>query len=340
MPKNPKRTAAFEAHVQYELSKLKGDGLKNTINEETTALFVWFDDVCLKDFTNAKNTWDFFRRNVIEAPILDEMPEYLTECAKIVHSCMRKDPTKLKDIMPKKMYDKLVGSIIELTDLKKEIINQAVNSSIYTMLITDTLHAGIKDFVISENVVMKKIPGASTILNFGAGILNKTTFGLAGNIADGIDDKLKSFIESNIQQTLANNEEFLIESLDENLLHELGDELWESFSKYSAHSLTEFIEPSNVESVAPVVRDFWIHFRKTSIFKKVSKAIIEYYFKRNGDKKIKILLEEIGITREKVQNELNEAVLPVLKNEIVSDYLESRIRAHLAGYYFSEIGIV
>ena len=51
------------------------------------------------------------------------------------------------------------------------------------------MHAGIKAFVISENVVMKKIPGASTILNLGAGILNKTTFGLAGDIADGIDDE-------------------------------------------------------------------------------------------------------------------------------------------------------
>ena len=51
------------------------------------------------------------------------------------------------------------------------------------------MHAGIKAFVISENVVMKKILGASTILNLGAGILNKTTFGLAGDIADGIDNE-------------------------------------------------------------------------------------------------------------------------------------------------------
>jgi hypothetical protein len=334
MAHNKKEIAALETHLQHELKTLQGDGLRQTINEEISALFEWLEEVSLNDFLTARQVQECFQRNVIELPISDEIIAFLTECAKRIHSCMGNDDTKLEGILTKEQYDKLIEKLIELEDLRNEIINQVVSSSIFSMVITNTLYGGIKEFIVSENILMKNIPGASSLLKIGMELMNKTTLGLASSI----DEKMKEFVESNIQNILKDNERFLVESLDEKLLRELGNELWDAASKYNAHSATEYVNPEHIESIAPIVKDIWLHFRKNTILSKMCNTLVEYFFERNGDKKVRTFLEEIGITKDVVLDELNEIAVPVLEKDVVSNYREKRIRARLEAYYFSERG--
>lgn len=334
MEHNKKKIAALDTHLQHESKTLQGDGLKQTIDEGISALFEWLEDVSLNDFLTARQVQECVQRNVIEPPISDEILAFLTECAKRIHSRMVNDETKLEGTLTKRQYDKLIENLIELEDLRNEIINQVVSSSIFSMVITNTLYGGIKGFIVSENVLVKNIPGASSLLKVGMELMNKTTLGLVWSI----DEKMKEFVDNNIQNILKDSERFLVESLDEKLLRELGNELWDAASKYNAHSATEYVDPEHIESVAPIIKDIWLHFRKNTIFSKMCDTLVEYFFERYGDKKIRTILEEIGITRDAVLNELNELAVPVLGKDVVSSYREKRIRARLEAYYLSERG--
>jgi len=331
MTQSKEKIAALEAHLKHEMSLLQGDGLKQTIDQEISALFDWFDEVCINDLISQEEAWEFFRRNIIEAPVPDEIPKFLEGCMKVIHSCMQNDKTKLDGILPKEQYDKLIEKSIEMKDLRKEIFNQTVQSSIFSMIISDVLYKGIKGYVVSENVVMKKIPGASSILSAGMDLLNKTTFGIAGNIAD---DSLKKFVDTNIKDTLKNSEEFL-NSLDDKMLKKLSDELWEIALNYSADSVSEYIASGEMESAVPIAKDILLHFRESSIFSKTGKALFEYFFKEKGYQRIATLLDEFGITKERVLKELTETVVPVLEKDIVRSYMEMRVRARLEAYYLS-----
>ena len=336
MAPNKERIAAVERHLRHELKSLDGKRFRKKINEEISVLFEWFEEVSLNDFLNAGHMWKCFQRNVIDFPISDEILTFLTECTKKIHSCVRNDETKLEEIMPKEQYDKIIENLIDLEDLRNEIINQAVSSKIFSMMISNALYKGIKGFIVSENILVKNIPGASSLLKVGMELMNITTLGLAGSI----DEKMKGFVESNIRNILKDSERFLVESLDEELLKDLANELWEASSKYKGYSTTQYIDPKHIDSAAPIVKDLWLHVRKSAIFSEMCRTLIEYFFERNGDKKIRTLLEEIGITKDRVLGEVNEIAEPVLEKGVVRSYLEKRIRARLEGYYFSESGKV
>jgi len=146
--------SAFEKHVEFEMKSLRGKGLRQTIQEEVTALFAFFDEVCLDDFASAEMINDFFKRNVINRPIPDEMPEFIAECANKIQECLYNDDTTLEEILSKELYNDFLQNTLGIKDLRNEIINHVVSSTIFSMLITETLYDGIKAFVVSENLIM------------------------------------------------------------------------------------------------------------------------------------------------------------------------------------------
>ena len=333
MVKNNEAINEFEAHVRFELDSLQGEGLRQTIHEEVTALFEFFGEKCLDDFTSAEMIIDFFQRNVIERPIPDEIPDFIAECANKIQECFYNDDTILEEVISKELYDEFVQNILGMEDLRNEVINHVVSSTIFSMLITETLYGGIKAFAVSENLIMKKVPGASSLMNVGKGLLNKTTFGLSDNIAGHIDVQIKKFVSTNIENHLQKSEQFLIDAFDEEMIIKSGEEIWLKAGKYDSHDLAGFIDKGHIDSIAQNVRDFWSDFRQTDIFSKISKTLIEYFFQKYGEKLISHLLEDIGITSEMIINELEKTALPVLENEIVQSYLEERVRDRLQRYY-------
>ena len=333
MVQSNKTITGFEKHVQFELKSLRGKGLRQTIREEVTALFAFFDEVCLDDFTSAEMIIDFFKRNVINRPIPDEIPEFIAECANKIQECLYNDDTTLKEILSKKLYNDFLQNTLGIEDLRNEIINHVVSSTIFSMLITETLYGGIKAFVVSENLIMKKVPGASSLLNAYKGFLSKTTFGLSDNITGHIDQQIKKFVKAYIEKQLKKSEQFLINAFDEEMIRKSGEEIWLKAGKYNSHSIAEFIDKGHIDSLAQNVRDFWSDFRQSSIFSEISKTLIEYFFQKSGEKRICRLLEDFGITSKIIIHELEETALPIIENEIVQNYLEKRIKIRLQRFY-------
>ncbi len=333
MAQRNEAATAVENHIQFELQSLRGEGLRQTIQEEVTALFELFDEVCLNDVTSAKMIIDFFQRNVINRAIPDEIPEFITQCANKIQERLNKDDTKLEDILSRELYDQFVQNTLGIEDLRNEIINHVVSSTIFSMLITETLYGGIKAFVVSENLIMKKVPGASSLLNAYKGFLNKTTFGLSDNIAGQIDEQIKKFVKTYIENHLKKSEQFLVHAFDQDMIQKSGEEIWLKAGKYDSHSIAEFIHKGHIDSLAQNVRDFWSDYRQTSIFLEISKTTITYFFKKCGKSRISHLLKDMGITSEIIINELEETASPIIENKIVQNYLEKRIRVRFQRFY-------
>ncbi len=333
MTQHNERITAVENHVQFELQSLRGAGLRQTIREEVTALFALFDDVCLDDFTSADMIIDFFQRNVIHRPIPDEIPDFITECAKKIQECLYQDDTILKKVISKKLFDQFIQNTLGIENLRNEMINHVVSSTIFSMLITETLYGGIKAFVVSENLIMKKVPGASSLLSAYKGFLNKTTFGLSDNIAGQIDEQIKKFVKTYIENHLKKSEQFLIDAFDTDMIRKSGAEIWSKAGKYNSRSIAEFVDKGHIDALAQNVRDFWSVYRQTSIFTEISNELITHFFRTYGKKRIRNLLKDMGITPNEIINELEKTAVPIIEKEVVQHYLEKRIRVRLQRFY-------
>ena len=319
----------LEAHVQYELNRLKRKNLKATLQEEITALWGWFEQVKLKDVVQLAPLLQLIKRNVVERPLADEITVFIKENVILIYELLQKDHTQVAEIMPRVIFDQVIEQIIGRQALRHEVTHQLVNSSVYSMLISNVLYHGLKGFVLTENALVKNIPGASSFVRFGQMALNAA----APKIEKNIDKQLITFINGNIQETIEESEAFLNKTLDANLIRKLGDEVWAANATTEMSTLTGYVDPPSLTAISELVEAFWLHYRSTPFFETIVKTILQRFFSKYGKKDVAACLTMMNITPDMILQEVYALAVPFVEKAHQSGYLEDRIRTRLDGFY-------
>ena len=329
------KAAQLERHIQFELQLWQGEGLRQTLEMEIAALFGWFSGVTLNDLISAADVRDIHKRNVVERSMAPGIPIFAAGCARRVREVLEQDTVRLEDLLSKDLYDRIIASVSRLDTLRNEVVHQAVSSTIFSMLIAETLHGGIKAFM-SDNVVTKNVPGAASLFDLGKGMLNKATFGLSENIAGRLDEQIREFINENISNQLKNSEAFLVTALDQELIKKSAEEAWQKINEYDSNSWARFVEQGHLDAMSPLIQEFWQNFRGSSVYMRLSDELIRYFFELYGDRKIRDVLSEFGVTHEIALDEACRTAIPLLEKALVQEYLEQRIRKRLERFYLKD----
>ena len=233
------------------------------------------------------------------------------------------------EVVPREVYDSVIEILIGLKALRLRITHQIVSNSVYSMLISDVLYHGIKDFVLTENMLAKNIPGASSLVKLGRKSLNVA----APKLETGIDKQLVKFINANIQTTIAQSETFLDNTLDAPTMRKLGGEVWDANAARTMAEVCGDIDAAAVDAAIDVARQFWLHYRQTELFHALVAEIVEGFFERYGERDVRALLEEMGVTQDVILEEAYAFAIPVIERGLETGYLERRIRKRLGAFY-------
>ncbi|MFC1851112.1 hypothetical protein ACFL27_13035 [candidate division CSSED10-310 bacterium] len=321
----------LEAHIQFEENRFKED-LQQTIREEVAGLFKLLQKITVNQVLTAAQVCAWVKRNIQEFPITPETVTFIKERVAVIHTFLRQEQSALKSILAKKHYDGLVANIIKMDEMKNSLIHKSVYSSIYSMLIADVLYHGIKDFILTENIIAKNVPGISSLIKMGQGMLRQTV----PSLEDSIDKTLIEFVNSNIQSTMRQSESFLVKALDERRLKQLSQDIWDAIEHKKLAAGTDFIKAEHIDSFSPVIQDWWSHFRKTSFFSNLCEQVITDYFQQYGDQKISKILAEMGISKKILTTEALEFFVPLVEKPEIRQYLQKKIRSRLESFYTSD----
>ena len=321
----------LDAHVAFELQRWQGDTLRASIAAEADALWAWLEGIRLNEVATPAQITGFVRRIAVDRPLTNEAIESLRESAQVVFELLREDATRLDELMPRSLYDRIAANAIDMVGLRREIVHQVVTSSVYTMLISNVLYHGIKDFMLSENAISKKIPGATSLVRFG----HNAFVSAAPQVEKMIDKRLIAFIHDNIQETIRESEHFLNTAVDEPMLRSVAGELWTTNGERKVSDLAGGIDPAAVDELVEVVRHFWLHYRSTPLFLDLVEQLIRNYFLRNGRKTLRTLLDELGVSRELLADEVYGLAAQAVATALRDGALEARIRSRLAAFYES-----
>ncbi len=322
----------LEAHVAHELNRFKDECYKQTIEEEVSAVFEWVKKIKLKDVMTADQILGIIRRNVVELPVAGGVTELAGEMSQKVLASRQNKKTSLEDIFARKQYDDIVDKVGSLKSARNDLIHRLVTSSAYSQQISEVLFTGIKEYLLEENIIAKKVPGVSSLIKVGKFAVNKTMHSL--EVA--LENKVKSYIESNLENTIRRSEKSLINYFDETRIIDTGEEIWESVAETKLSEYFSAIDDNDMEDFIVIGYDFWLHFRKTKYFKGIYTELVKYFFKKYGDRELDVILEDIGVTRKMVICELTEIVSPGIEKALSIGYLEERIRARLESFYLSK----
>jgi hypothetical protein len=319
----------LDAHVQFELGRWTGAALQESIERELGPLFAWLDSVRLVDLLTAEQVNDWVQRLVVADPPSPELSQTIDECIRVVYETLLDQDASVSELLPRENYDQIVEAIVDMRQIRPEVVKQITTSSVYSQLVAHVLYHGIKTYMVTENGIAKKIPGASSLFRMGQNAMASAAPGLEKSI----DKKLISFINGNVTDTIGDSSAFLNKILDDAMIRTVADEIWDVNSGRTLSSTVELLASSSLDDAVLAGRGVWLHLRETRFFGEFISEVVQQIFRLQGEKTVGVLLALLGVTPEAAAREVAAAAAPIAEQARAGGYLEARIRSRLDAFY-------
>ena len=299
--------------------------------EHAGAVRRWLDGVTVAEVAPAEATAGTLGRVVAGLDLSDALLEAVADVVAAGHEVLTTFDAPVGEIVDGADYDALVGLLADDRSVRDAVIAAVTASKGYRKLVSHVLYQGVKGYVLTENVVARKLPGASTLVKFG----QKTMSAAAPNLEAGVDRRLTAFVEANLSETLRESRRYLEATLTPDLLAEMADEVWTTLADRPVGEILAVADPEGtrevVVAVGPVVR----RWQDEGVIAEVVESVALEALKEHADRSVGELLEEWGIAVETVVADAVELLRPSLEHAHASGFLEERIRAHLEPFYSS-----
>lgn len=321
----------LDAHVAYMMDRLRGKKLARLVEEKTEAAFTWMSRVKLERVVNADQVMDIIMRNVVERNFGGGIPELAGEMTRRVLDYEGNETTRLSDIFPRRIFDEMVDRAANLRNARENLINRTVRNEAYQGLVSDLLLGVVKDFLLSENLLSRQVPGLSPLLKLGKNTVNRAAPGLSSLVEDQIRDGLARYVELAVRHS----ERFLVDFLDENRIAEIADAQFRASSGVPLASHFANLDSDDMEDFIVLGYEFWLSFRKTPYFVGVVREVVVALFEKYGDRPVTDILDDMGLTSEQVVLEIVSAADPVIKVMKKTGFLEKVLIDELKPFYES-----
>jgi hypothetical protein len=323
------KSKMLDAHVRYELGRWTRASLQDSVASEVGPLFAWLGSVRLVDLLTAEQVNAWVQRVVVATPPSEEFEQTIDACIRVVYEALLLPDASVRDLLPRQNYEQIVDAIVDMRQIRPEVVSQITTSSAYSKLVAHLLYHGIKTYLVTENSLTRKIPGASSLFRMGQSAMASAAPGLEKSI----DKRLTSFINGNVMETIGDSTEFLNNLLDDAMIRTVADEIWSVTSGRTLASAMELLACSSLDDAVIAGRGVWMHLRETAFFGEFVSQVVQEIFRLHGDKPVGVLLGLLGITPELTAQEVGAALEPILEQARRSGYLEARIRARLDAFY-------
>ncbi len=321
----------LEAHLRHELARFTPKKLRLVVREEVAAVFAWAAQTRLSDVITPEQVVGLIERTVIQIPVSAGVTALAQTMSQRVLTSRHNKTTRVQDICPTQAFDAIVARIAALEAPRQKLVHRLVTSSVYTEQISSALFNGIKEYLLSENVLAQKVPGLASLIKLGKFAVNKTMRPLEA----AVEKTVKAYIETNLGNTIRRSERSINDHFDADRIQQLGQHVWGQLAPTKLSEFTRILEKADLDDLVGTGLQFWLHFRKTPYFKAIAADQVRYLFEIYGDTPLSLVAADLGISEKLVVDELLHSGGKGVEQALASGFLEQRIRARLEDFYRS-----
>lgn len=319
----------LDAHVEFELARWTGDARNEQLTEEVAAAFAWLGTVRLNQLFTSAEIVEWCTRYSAEFEVTDELLKMIGAAARSAYVVASKSDARVGDLIPESSYDTVADAVIDMADLREAITTQVTTSEVYSRLMSHVVYQGIKNYLQAENVIARKVPGASTLMKMGQSAINTA----APKLEQAVDKQLTAFVNANIQDNIRESKRYMDKVLDKRVLSAVADEVWDTNAKSTVAELAELIPVDAVDDITKAGREAWLHVRTNEFLHAVLTRVVDDFLKQQGKRKIADILADAGVTQDLATDVVIDLTGPVIDKAVADGYLEARIRARLEPFY-------
>ena len=326
---SPTRAALLEAHIRFELQRWTGAGLAAAVREEVDALYAWLASVRLEDLAPAEPVAPTLARMVELVPVTDETATALAEVVTTTLHAFAGSDLTVRDLARRSDVLAVGDAAAELDRLREEMIGALTASTAYRRLVAHVLYRGVKDYVLTENILARRIPGASSLVRFGQRGLNTAAPGLE----QAVDRQLSAFVEANIAETLRESRRYLEATLDARMMRVLAEEAWAQLAPRRVSELATLADDADLERLARDLVTLGEHTLRSGRLTPLLEEGLRDLLTRHADDSPAELLRGLGLGEEETADALTRLATLLTDQPAVQRLVEDRLRARLTAFY-------
>ena len=325
-----KASALLDAQVKYFLERLDGKLFATLLEAEIDALLEVAKQLKLEEVVARQTVKDTVRTYAVELELGGAIPELVAEVARALSAHKVQAKTKLIDVLPDKHFKEILDKVLELHDVREQLLHQALSNPVITSMSSDLLYRGIQGY-LGESA-MARIPGAQSMMKLGKSMLSRAT----PKLDRALEDALKNYIHQNIQNTLRDSEASLKKLLTDDSLRDAALDIWDSVKRKTLAELRRPVADEDIEDFFVIGYEYWRSARKTSYYSEVINVGIDCFFDKYGKTSLHHLLGEIGLGRAHLLADGLRFAPQVLKVLQKKKLIEPILRRHLGAFFASE----
>lgn len=326
-----KAAALLEAHSQHLLAQVNSENLPATLTREVNAFLDWSSVTPINRVISVERLQTFAVDYVLNQAPTEGLRLQIVTLAQAAFNSPLNSQTYVHQLIEHKNYLAIVEKIASHDTLKKDIIHAAIANPVYAKLLSDVVFHALSDYLLHENPLAKKVPGMSSLMKMGKGLMEST----GGNGA--IESAIRSYLHKNMQSIVDLSEKVLIRTLDAKQIHHVAEQMWHKIRAEPLSTSQQYLNNSDIEFASQVGIDVWNHLRQTPYMQALLKELIAVWFNTFAHKDGLTLLADVNITREILLKEAQLFAEPVVVEMLQSGFLAERVTAQLTEFYSLDV---
>jgi hypothetical protein len=325
--------AMRDAHVAYEMSRLTGPGLTVSLSDEVDSLFAWMGTATLAEVVDSDALVAAVVRAVREIPDA-QTPGSSQEVTSALRAALAGSPETVGDIVSEDDAVRWATTLASMDEARDEMLTQLTSSGAYSRLVAHVVYYGVKNYLLTENALAKRIPGASSLVRLGQRSLTAAAPGLEKNV----DRQLVAFVDASIADTVRESRRFIDRMLSEAEVDQAARQGWAAVSDRPVADAADILNERDAELLGELAWQQWTSLRLTPFVERMAEAVLRGYLDENADRPVADVLTDLGIDAEWVTAWVGPLVESTMAQPQVAEYVEQRLRERLTAFYAQYTG--
>ncbi len=327
---HPLAQTLLDAHTRQLLQQLSTEQLQQTVPSEIDALVTALADHPLATLVDLEALKRLLRQQVLQQPATELLRQTSLDLARRLLALPLQGQTRAADLINSRHVESLIDRLLDLEDLRRDVVNAVLASPVYSDVLSDLLYNGIRDYLLEDNILTKKVPGMSSLMKLGKGMVNRM-----GGLEEGIERTIKQTIAKNLRASLELSEQLIEKACKGPRLRQALIEAWKKARDLNLDSFIAYIGERELIDAESILNTFWEDVRQTPYAAALLDAIVDALADSLGSLPLAQVLTRQALDVATIGREILACIEPALTQLRQSGHLEQRLRAHLSLFYAS-----
>ena len=328
---HPVAEQLLEQHIEFELEALTGKDLQPTLRSEVGRWFELAEETPLNQFVTQRRCVASFKRLLVKAEIPASAAElgisFMVRFAQQVEAA----GIDVQAVIGRDRFVELVELAASLNEPRRRLFKELFNHPLYGELISSLIYQALVNYLVEDNLISQKVPGVGSMLKLGRKAATRAVPGLDATLERQLNGYIKRYLPSLIKSS----ERFVERIVSDEALANRISAAWPEFASRQFADMGHGLDPADAERFGAWGRRYWDELRRSEHFTAMGEKLIGHLFEHYGNEPVSVLLDDLGITRSMVSQEVLAFVPPLLKRLRMTGYLAELLRRRLGPFYES-----